>query len=144
MLPISSFSRREMLKRVGAGFGAARRPRGKRELEDERHRKFRLVHDHRARFDQCRALALGRGKEAIFAPTSFGCVEPADDSDRRVGDDATLDLARRLLRTDENDSERTTSLGDVEQYLLDRTGTLARGVLVQLVEYDELQWSRGP
>ena len=57
----------------------------------------------------------------------------------RVGDDAPLDLARRLLGADEDDPERAAPLGDVEQDLLDRARPLPRRVLVELVEHDELQ-----
>ena len=57
----------------------------------------------------------------------------------RVGDHAPLDLAGGLLGADEDDAERATPLGDVEQDLLDGRGALAWRVLVELVEHDELQ-----
>ena len=55
---------------------------------------------------------------------------------------APLDLARGLLRADQDDAERAAALGDVEQDLLDRASTLARRVLVELVEHDEQQRPR--
>ncbi len=52
-----------------------------------------------------------------------------------------LDLARRLLASDQHDAERAPALGHVEENLLDRARPLARRVLVELVEHDELQRS---
>ena len=79
------------------------------------------------------------GQEPVLAPAGLGGVEPADDPDRRVGDDAALDLARRLLRADQDDAEGPAPLGHVEQDLLDRARAFAGRVLVELVEHDELQ-----
>ena len=84
-------------------------------------------------------LPVGLGQEAVLGPRRLGRVEPADDPDRRVGDDAPLDLARGLLRADQDDAEAAAALGDVEQDLLDRRAALARRVLVELVEHDEQQ-----
>ena len=53
--------------------------------------------DHRARLDDRGPLALHGRQEAVLAAAGLGRVEAADDADRRVGDDAALDLARRLL-----------------------------------------------
>ena len=79
------------------------------------------------------------GRNPYSPARRLGGVEPADDPDRRVGDDPPLDLARRLLGADEDDAERPAPLGDVEQDLLDRARPLPRRVLVELVEHDELQ-----
>ncbi len=83
--------------------------------------------------------ALGGREEAVLGPRRLGRVEPADHPDRRVGHDPPLDLARGLLRADQDHAQRPAALGDVEQHLLDRAGALARRVLVQLVEHHEQQ-----
>ena len=80
-----------------------------------------------------------RGQEAVLAPRRLGGVEAADDPDGRVGHDAPLDLAGRLLRADQDHAERPAPLGHVEQDLLDRAGPVPRRVLVELVEHHELQ-----
>ena len=129
---------------VAAGFVAAvsdgpGRPRRERELGDERHRDLRLHHEHRAGLGDRRPLLVRRRQEAVLGPRRLGRIEAADDADRRVGDDAPLDLARGLLRADQHDAERAAALGDVEEDLLDRRLAVARRVLVQLVEHDEQQ-----
>ena len=125
--------------RVGAGFGTAGGPRREGELEHQRYRQLGLAHDHRARLDERRALPLHGGQEAVFAAGCLGGVEAADHADGRVGDDAPFDFARRLLRADKDDAERSAALGDVQQDLLDRARPFTRGVLVELVEHDEQQ-----
>ena len=79
--------------------------------------------------------------EVVRKPYSSRCdsgrVEPADDAERRVRRHAALDLARRLLRADQDDAEAAAALGDVEHDLLDRAAALARRVLVQLVQHEE-------
>ena len=72
---------------------------------------------------RCRCAA---GRKPYSGALRLGRVEPARDADRRVRDDAALDLARGLLRADEDDAERAAALGDVEQDLLDRRVALAR------------------
>ena len=81
-------------------------------------------------------------QEPVLRTPRLGRVQPADHLDRRVGDDPPLHLGRRLLRADEDDAQRTTALGDVEQHLLDRARPLARRVLVQLVDHREQQPAR--
>ena len=65
------------------------------------------------------------------------------DPDGGVGDDAPFDLARRLLRPDEDDPERAAAFGDIEQNVLDQASPLARGVLVQFVDHRK-QEAAGP
>ncbi len=86
-----------------------------------------------------RALLVRLGQEPVLGPGCLRRVEATGDANRRVGDDAPLDLARGLLRADEDDAERAAALGDVEQDLLDRRFTVAGRVLVELVEHDEQQ-----
>ena len=82
----------------------------------------------------------GHGRqEAVLGALRLGHVEPADDPERRVGDDPALDLRGGLLGADEDDPEAPPALGDVEQDLLDRAPALARGVPVELVEDEEVE-----
>ncbi len=86
--------------------------------------------------------SAGRRAGTRTRAARLGRVEPADHPDGRVGHDAALDLAGRLLRADQDDAQRPAALGDVEQHVLDRRGALARRVLVQLVDHREQQAAR--
>ena len=123
----------------GPGLARPGGPRRERELDHEGHRQLGLRHEHGAGLDDGGPLALHRRQEAVLAPARLGRVEPAHDPDGRVGHDAPLDLAGGLLGADEHDAERPAALGHVEQDLLDGARPVARCVLVELVEHDELQ-----
>ncbi len=68
-----------------------------------------------------------RGQEPVLASLGLRGVEPPHHAERGVGDDPALDLARGLLRADQDHPERSTALGDVEQDLLDRAPVPSRG-----------------
>src|SRR4051812_11954579 len=119
------------------GLRRARGPRRERELGHQRHGDLGLAHEHGAGFGDGGPPAMGLGQEAVFGAHRFGGVEPAGDPQRRVGDDATLDLAGCLLGADQDHAEAATPLGHVQQDLLDRRAAFAWRVLVQLVEHHE-------
>ena len=108
------------------GLGRAGRPGRERELEQQRDREAGLGDEHRARLEDRRPLALHGGQEPVLVAPGLGRVEPADDADRRVGDDPPLDLAGRLLGADQDDAEAAAALGDVEEDLLDRARRVPR------------------
>src|SRR5439155_10929095 len=51
--------------------------------------------------------------------------------------DTPLDLTRRLLGANEDDTEASAPLRDVEHDFLDRAASFTWGVLVQLIEDEE-------
>ncbi len=124
---------------IGPCLRRAGGPRREREVDQHRHGEPRLADVHRPRLEDRGPLALRTREPAVLLAPRLGRIEPTDDADGAVGHHPALDLARRLLRTDQDDAEAAAALGDVEQDLLDRAGPLARCVLVQLVEHDELQ-----
>src|SRR5918996_2044414 len=125
--------------RPGPRLARASRPRGEGELAHERHRDLGLRHHHRARLHDRDAVARGAAQKAVLPALGLGGVEAPGDADRGLAHYAVLDLARRLLRAYQDDSERAAALCDIEQYLLDRARALPRRVLVELVEHQEQQ-----
>ena len=129
-------------RRRRPGLALTGRPGRERELDHERDRQLRLRHQHRPRLEDLRPLPLRAGQEAVLATGRLRGIEAADDPDGGVGHDAPLDLAGRLLRADQDHAQRPTTLGHVEQDLLDRAGAVPGRVLVQLVQHHELQRAR--
>ena len=60
------------------------------------------------------------GRKPYSGPRRLGGSSRPTTRIAELGDDAPLDLARGLLRADQDDAERAAALGDVEQDLLDR------------------------
>ena len=93
--------------------------------------------DHRALGEDQRPVAKGAGQVTVLGALGLGGVEPAHHPHRGVAHHPPLHLAGRLLGADEDDPQRASALGDVEQDVLDGALPFARGVLVELVEHHE-------
>jgi hypothetical protein len=89
----------------------AGRPCQEREVDSQRYWDVRLRDEYGAGLGQHGADALLRWQEAVLGPLGLGGVEPCGDLDGAVGEDAALDLAGGLLRADEDNADRLSSLG---------------------------------
>ena len=111
-------------------------PDGEGEVDEDGGGDVGLVHDHRAGLDGA-AQAEGLGQVVVLGALALSKVEASVDADAAVAGDALLDPAGGLPGADEDDAQGAATLGDVEQDVLDRTPSFARGVLVELVQDDE-------
>src|SRR5450756_1088362 len=110
---------------------------GEREVDEDGGGDVGLVHNHRAGLDDGAAQAEGLGQVVVLGALALGEVQAPVDTDAGVAGDALLDATGGLLGADEDDAQGAATLGDVEQDVLDRAVTFARGVLVELVQDDE-------
>ena len=92
-----------------------------------------MRYDHRARFEQTGSGASRGEHPSVLGSLRFGGIETARHPNGSVFEHLGGNPRRSLLRPDEQDTERPASLGDVDQHVLDRALSVARGVLVQLV-----------
>ena len=113
--------RRDRRRRQGSTpLGGAGRPGRERELDDEGDGDLGLGDEHRPGLGDRRPGAVDGREEPVLGAVGLGRVEAAGHADGRVGDDAALDLAGRLLGADQDDPQRPPTLGHVQEDLLDR------------------------
>ena len=85
---------------------------------------------------RARALVLVVAELVGDAPLRLGGVQPAGHAQRRVLEDLRRHARGGLLRAHQQHAERAPALRDVDEHVLQRSGALARRVLVELVEHD--------
>ena len=101
------------------------------------------MNDDGSRFEDSSPRAARHRQEAILITMCFRQIEATNDPESAIGYDAPFHFAGRLLRSNQNNTQTSPAFGNVEQYFLNWTPTLAWGVLVQFIQDDENQRTGG-
>src|SRR5207244_2415447 len=111
-------------------------------LQKQRCWNLGLMNDDRARLQYTRTSAAGISQKTVFIAVRFRQIQTTDNTKCTISNYAPFDLTGGLLRADQNHTQTTTTLGDVQENLFNRTPALARCIFVQFVQNNKHERAR--